>query len=82
MVHESLVGGDDNVSELSGWEDATDEVLELGNGEIESWGDDSALVKSSVEVDNDLSRSGVIDDLEVVDVSVNLHLSEELDNNL
>ena len=82
MVEESLVGGEDDVSELSRWEDGTDEVLELGNCEVESWGDDTALVESSVKVNDDLSTSGIINDLEVVDVFVLLHLSEELDDNL
>ena len=55
------------------------EVLEL---EVESGGDDSALVESSVEVDNNLSSSHVINNFEFIDVSLLLHDSEELDDNL
>ena len=82
VVHDTLVGGEDNVAKLSGWEDIVDELLEVLELEVESWGDDTALVKSSVEVNDDLAGSTVINDLEFVDVSVLLHLSEELDDDL
>ena len=29
VVHDTLVGGQDNVTELSGWEDIVDELLEV-----------------------------------------------------
>lgn len=46
-----------------------DPRLDLVNLDVESRGDDSGLVESSVELDNDLTGSVVIDDLEVTDVS-------------
>ena len=82
VIHDSLVGGQENVAELSGWEDVVKEGLEVFDFQVESWRDDSALVESSVQVNDDLSISSIIDDLEVVDVSVLLHLSEELDDDL
>jgi hypothetical protein len=82
VIHDTLVGSQDNVTELSGWEDLVDELLEVLELEVESWGDDTALVKSSVEVNDDLSGSTIIDDLEFVDVTVLLHLSKELDDDL
>ena len=82
VIHDSLVGGQENVAELSGWEDVVKEGLEVFDFQVESWIDDSALVESSVQVNDDLSISSIIDDLEVVDVSVLLHLSEELDDDL
>jgi len=82
VVHDTLVGGEHDETELSGGEDGVVEVFELGESEVESGGDDTALVESSVELDNDLSGSGVIDNLELVDVAVLLHASEELDENL
>ena len=57
-------------------------LSELLEGEWESWGDDTALVESSVKVNDDLSGSSIIDDLEVVDVSSLLHLHQELDDDL
>jgi hypothetical protein len=82
VIHDTLVGSQDNVTELSGWEDLVDELLEVLELEVESWGDNTALVKSSVEVNDDLSGSTIIDDLEFVDVTVLLHLSKELDDDL
>ena len=82
VIHDTLVGGEDDVSELSGWENGVNELLEILKLEVESWGDNTALVESSVKINNDLSASGIIDDLEFTDVSVGLHASEELDDNL
>ena len=82
VVEDTLVGSEDDETELSGWEDLINELLEILKLEVESWGDDTALVKSSVEVDDDLAGSGIVNDLEFVDISVLLHKSEELDDNL
>ena len=82
VIHDTLGGSQDNVTELSGWEDLVDESLEVLELEVESWGDDTALVKSSVEVNDDLSGSTIIKDFEFIDVSVLLHLSKELDDDL
>ena len=46
-----------------------DPRLDLVNLDVESRRDDSGLVESSVELDNDLTSSVVVDDLEVTDVS-------------
>ena len=67
VVHDTLVSSQNESAELTGWEDGDAEVLEVLELEIEVWGDDSALVESSVEVNADLSTSGIIDDLEVMD---------------
>lgn len=70
------------MSELLGWENLGDPSLDVLQGDVESWGDDSALVDSSEELDDDLVRSVVIDQLELSDVSVLLHLLQELDEDL
>ena len=82
VVHNALVGGEDDETELSGGEDGGGEVLEVLELEVETGGDDSAFVESSVKFDNDFAGSGVIDDSELVDVSVLLHDAEELDEDL
>ena len=82
VIHDSLVGGQDDVSKLSGGHDLGKELLEVLDFEIESGGNDTDLVDSSVEVDHDLSVSSVIDNFEIGNVSVLLHNSEELDNSL
>ena len=82
MVHDALVGGEDEHAELTGGEDGVGEVLELSQRQIEARRDDTALVEATVEVDDDLAGAGVIDDLELVDVAVLLHDLEELDQHL
>lgn len=82
VVHDALTGGKDDDSELSGGEDGGAEVLELVELEVEAGGDDTALVKTTVQVDNDLAIAGVINDLEIVDVAMSLHDLEELDEDL
>ena len=82
VVHDALVGGQDDSSELTGWEHGVAEVLEVLELEVEVWADDTAFVESSVEVDADLSTSGVVDDLKLTNVSVGLHHAEELDQSL
>jgi hypothetical protein len=82
VVDNTLVGSEDDETELSGWEDLINELLEILQLEVESWGDDTALVESSVEVNDDLAGSGIVNDLEFVDVTVLLHKSKELDDDL
>ena len=82
MVHDALVGRQDESAELTGWKDGVAEVLEVLELEIEVGGDHSTLVESSVEVHNDLSATGIVDDLEFTDVSMRLHDSQELDQGL
>ena len=82
VVHDTLVGGKDNITELSGWQDLVNELLEILELEVESWGDDTALVQSTVELNDDFAGSSIIDDLELIDVAMLLHDSEELNNDL
>ena len=69
VVHDTVGGGEDDVSELSGGEHVVDELLEVLELEVVSGRDDSALVQSTVQLNNDLSVSLVIYDLELVDVT-------------
>ena len=82
VSHDALVGGDNHEAELAGGEDRVHEVLELGGGEIETGGDDTALVEAAVQLDDDLATAGVVDDGEFVDVTLLLHEAEELDEDL
>ena len=82
VVHDTLVGGKDDIAELSGWQNLVNELLEILKLEVESWGDDTALVQSTVELNDDFARSLIIDDLELIDVAVLLHNFEELNNDL
>ena len=82
VVHDTLVGGENNDTELTGGKNGVGEILELSEGEIETGGDDTALVEATVEVNNDLAIASIIDDFKLVDVAVSLHDLEELNENL
>jgi hypothetical protein len=56
--------------------------INLVEGNVESWGDDSALVESAVELDDDLASSVIIDNFEFTNVAVLHHDLEELDDDL
>lgn len=79
MVHDTVGGGQDDVAKLPGGQDLIAPVLNLVDWDIESRRNDSALVNPSEQLNNDLSGSVVIDDLELSDVSLLLHDLEELD---
>ena len=82
VVNDALVGGKDEETELSGRQDLVAELLEVLQLEIETRRDDTALVKSTVQINDDFTVSLVINDLELVDITVLLHASEELNNDL
>ena len=82
MVHDTLVGGEDNVTELTGGEDGVGEVLEVLELQVETGGDDTALVEATVQVNDDLASAGIVNDGELVDVALGLHQAEDLDQNL
>ena len=82
VVHDALVGSEDEDTELTRWEHGVGEVFEFAEGEIETGRDDTAFVEATVEVDNNLARASVINDLKLVDVAMLLHNLEELDKDL
>ena len=82
VVHDTLVGGEDNDSELTGGKHGVGEILELSKGKIETRRDDTAFVETAVKVDDDLAIASIVDDLELVDVAVSLHDLEEFDEDL
>jgi hypothetical protein len=82
MIHNSISSGKDDVAKLSRWEDLVAPVLNLVDWNVKSWRDDSALVNSSKELDDDFSGSVVIDDFEFSNVSFLLHNFKELDEDL
>lgn len=68
VIHDTVRGGEDDVTEVTRGEEGDDPLLELLDLDIETGRDDSALVDTSDEVDDDLSVAAVIDDFELADV--------------
>ncbi|EEQ39429.1 40S ribosomal protein S22 [Clavispora lusitaniae ATCC 42720] len=82
VVHDTSRGGQDNVTELSGWQQVVSPSLDVANLDVESWGDDTTLVQSTGQLNNNLTGSVVIDVFELTDVAVLLHNLQELDDDL
>jgi len=80
--HDTVGGGEDEVTELPGGQDIGLVLLDLINLGVEPGRDDTALVQPTDEVDNDLSLPVVIDDLEIANITLLLHALQELDNDL
>ena len=69
VVHDSEGGGEDDIAKLSGGQDVVDELLEVLQFKIISWGDHTAFIQSAVELNNDLTSSLIVNYLEFVDVT-------------
>lgn len=69
VVHDTSRGGQDNLTERTGGQQQGDPVLDSVQGDVESGRDDTSLVQSTVELDDDLAASVVIDDFEFTDVA-------------
>ena len=77
---DALVGWDDQMTELSWGQDVAGPLLEVLEGQIVSRTDNTALVNSADQLNDDLLWSVVVNDLELSDVAVHLHEFKELDD--
>lgn len=82
MGHDTFVGGDNDNTELTGGKDGVDEVFEAADGEIETGGDNTALVQTTVELNNDFAGASIINNGEFVNVTTLLHQVKELNEGL
>ena len=63
VVHDAPGGGQHHVPELSWGQEVIGPLLDVPDGDVEPGGDYAALVQAPRQVDNNLTRSVVIDDL-------------------
>jgi len=82
MVHDTSRGSQDDVTELTGRKQVGGPLFEIGKLDVETGGDNTALVDATNKLDNDLARTVVIDLLELANVTVLLHDRKELDDDL
>jgi len=80
VVHDTGRGGQDNETELTGREKLDNPLLEVAEFDIVSRRDTSSFVDTSLELDNYLSGTVVVNLLELANVFVLLHNAQELDN--
>lgn len=69
MIHDAVGGSEDNVTELTGGEEVLNPGLNVVDGDIEAGRDDTALVDTTIEVDDDLASALVVDNFEFVNVA-------------
>jgi hypothetical protein len=69
VVHDTSGGGQDNVTELTGRQQLGDPVLEVVELDVVAGRDDTSLVETAVQLDNDLAGAVIIDLLEGTDVA-------------
>lgn len=82
VIHDTVRGSEDQMTELTRWEQVRRQLFDLIQSNIKSWRNNAALVQATQQVDDDLATSVVIDDLELSNVSVLLHNLQKLDDDL
>jgi hypothetical protein len=69
VVHDTSGGGQDNVAELTGGKELDDPLLEISETDVVAGADDTGLVETSVELDDDLAGAVVVHLLELANVA-------------
>ena len=69
VVHDTSRGGQDNVAKLTGGQQAHNPLLEIGQADVVAGRDDTGLVETTVELDNDLAGAVVVNLLEFANVA-------------
>lgn len=49
VVHDASGGGEDDVAELTGWQELDDPLLKIAELDVVAWGDDTGLVQAVVD---------------------------------
>jgi len=69
VVHDTSRGGEDDVAELTGRQQLDNPVLEVGETDVVAGGDDTSLVETAVQLNDNLAVAVVIDLLELANVA-------------
>jgi len=80
VVHDTGRRCEDDESELTRWQKLDNPLLEIGETDVVSWGDDTSFVQTAVQLDDNLARAVIINFLELSNVAVLLHDAEEFHN--
>ncbi|CEI39399.1 unnamed protein product [Fusarium venenatum] len=72
VVHDTGGGGEDDVAELTGREQLDNPLLELGEADVVAGRDNSDLVETAVELNNDLAGSVIVDLFELAN-TIGIH---------
>lgn len=69
MIHDAAGCGQDEVPELTGWQQISGVRLEVVQLDVKARANHTTLVQTAGEVDNDFARSMIIDNLKLADVT-------------
>jgi hypothetical protein len=69
VIHDTSRGGQDEVTELTSGQQVGSPLFELTELDVEARRDDTTLVKTAIELDDDLTGTVVIDLLEFTNVT-------------
>ena len=69
MVHNTSTGSQDDVTELTGWQKLDDPFLKVTELDVVTRRDDTGLVETAVELDDDLAVAVVVYFFELADVA-------------
>lgn len=72
VVHDASGGGEDDVTELTGRKELDDPLLDVLELDVVAGGDDTGLVDTAKELDDDLAVAVVVDFLELADVALKI----------
>ena len=82
VIHNSVAGRQDDEAKLAAGKQVINPLFHLGKLDVETRTDDAALVQATIQLDDDLAGTVVVDDFKLANVAVFLHDHQELDNNL
>lgn len=69
VVHDTGRGSEDNVAELTRWQELDNPLLEVRELDVVAWRDDTSLVETTSKLDHDLAVAVVIDLFELSNVA-------------
>ena len=69
VVHDPGRSGQDDITELTGRQQVVGPSFDVADLDVESGGDDTTLVQSAVQLNDNLARSVVVDVFELADVA-------------
>src|SRR5690349_3725050 len=82
MIHDTIRGSQDDETKLARWQKIGHPFLHLLNLDVEPRRNDSALVQATVQLNDNLTTAMIVDNLELANITVLLHHSQELDDDL
>ena len=80
MIHDTSTSRKNDISDISSRQKLIRPCLQIWKTDVESRRNDTTFVEAAVQLNDNLSRSMVVDFFKFSDVSMSLHYLEEFDN--